>query len=165
MVTIFFDGLCEPNPSGVATFGFVIVGLPGATEPATGCGVVGAGDGMTNNVAEYVALGKALAYLVATKAAVDELSILGDSKLVIEQLKGNWQCNSPRLAELRDRCIGRRRHDRHVRGKGRGGKYCGRPGGNKRFHATHCFVLWPREATANATPHIETHGRTISLNI
>jgi hypothetical protein len=27
------------------------------------------------------------------------------------------------------------------------------------------FVLWPREATANATPHIETHGRTISLNL
>lgn len=104
MVTIFFDGLCEPNPDGVAAFGYAIHGLPGVA-PVCGCGVLDGGvKGNTNNLAEWVALGKALAFLVATSAKVDELRILGDSQLVVNQLKGVWSCKEPRLVVMLERC-------------------------------------------------------------
>jgi ribonuclease HI len=58
MITIFFDGLCRPkNPGGVATFGYVI--YKDGEKVKRGCGVVGSGAGMTNNVAEYSALKRA----------------------------------------------------------------------------------------------------------
>lgn len=105
MITIFFDGLCEPNPGGIAAFGFVIHGIPDATIPVCGCAVLdGDPKAHTNNYAEYVALGKALAYLVLAKVKVDELNILGDSQVVVNQLVGYWACASPNLIPLRDRC-------------------------------------------------------------
>lgn len=105
MIAIYFDGLCEPNPDGVATYAFVIDGITAdPLDPITGCGVLDGAKGNTNNLAEWVALGKALAFLRATKAPVDELKIFGDSQLVINQLKGKWQCKNERLATLRDRC-------------------------------------------------------------
>jgi ribonuclease HI len=103
MVIIWFDGLCEPNPDGIASFGYAIRGLSG-TEPLCGCGVLDGAKGNTNNLAEWVALGKALAAVALSKAKVDELRILGDSRLVVEQLKGKFECKVARLATLRDRC-------------------------------------------------------------
>ena len=106
MVTIFFDGLCEPiNPGGTACFGYAIHGLGKVTEPVEGNGKYKSGAGVTNNVAEWVALGKALAYLVAEKVRPDTLTILGDSQLVINQLTGDSECHNDTLRMFRDRCI------------------------------------------------------------
>ena len=108
VILIYFDGACEPrNPGGLGTFGFIIRDLPGL-EPVMGCGVLGDGPAMTNNVAEYAALGKALRWLSdnarGALAASDELVISGDSKLVCEQLAGKWACNAAGLKPLLARC-------------------------------------------------------------
>ena len=105
---ICFDGLTEPNnPGGTGCYGFSIRGLGGPLDVIPGCGVIGdMGTPMTNNIAEYIALGKALAYLTANAkeriTPETELHIVGDSKLVIEQVNGSWKCEAPHLQRLRD---------------------------------------------------------------
>jgi len=102
-VCLYFDGACEPvNPGGVATWGFVIKDDDGDVLDA-GHGVVGEGEGMTNNVAEYHALGHGLKAL-AKLGQVEHLTAYGDSKLVVNQIIGEWQCNKPHLVKLKERC-------------------------------------------------------------
>jgi len=92
MITIYFDGLCRPrNPGGVATYGYVI--YQDGKKVKTGCGVVGSGGGMTNNVAEYSALKHAVEW-VSRNSVKDEIVIKGDSQLVIHQMNGTWQIKS-----------------------------------------------------------------------
>ena len=97
-----FDGLCEPkNPGGVATYGFVVRDENGKIV-CEGKGVVGAGfmgDDVTNNVAEYTALIKALECL-REKGIKDKVIIMGDSQLVIRQLKGEYKVRSERIKPL-----------------------------------------------------------------
>jgi len=92
MITIFFDGLCRPrNPGGVATYGYVI--YKDGEKVKSGCGVVGSGAGMTNNVAEYSALKRAAEW-VSRNGGDDEIVIKSDSQLVIHQMNGTWQIKS-----------------------------------------------------------------------
>lgn len=113
VVELWFDGGCEPaNPGGTGVWGFVVkaTGLNDLSQ----FGHLPAAPEMTNNIAEYTALGKALRFLVDCTANPDmpavlivrdtDLVIRGDSKLVIEQLNGNWKCNKPRLKDLLARC-------------------------------------------------------------
>ncbi len=102
MLYLNFDGLCEPkNPGGVATYGFVVRDEKGRIV-CKGKGVVGAGflgDDVTNNVAEYTALIKALECL-KEKGIKDKVVIRGDSQLVIKQLKGEYRVRSERMKPL-----------------------------------------------------------------
>jgi ribonuclease HI len=92
MITIYFDGLCRPrNPGGVATYGYVI--YKNGEKVKIGCGVVGSGTGMTNNVAEYSALKRAAEW-VSRNGGDDEIVFKGDSQLVIRQMNGTWQIKS-----------------------------------------------------------------------
>jgi ribonuclease HI len=92
MITIYFDGLCRPrNPGGVATYGYLI--YKDGKKVKSGCGVIGSGAGMTNNVAEYSALKRAAEW-VSQNGVDDEIVIKGDSRLVIFQMKGIWQIKS-----------------------------------------------------------------------
>ena len=92
MITIYFDGLCRPkNPGGVATYGYVI--YQDGKKVKSGCGVIGSGAGMTNNVAEYSALKHAMEW-VSRSGGDDEIVIKGDSQLVIHQMNGTWQIKS-----------------------------------------------------------------------
>lgn len=106
-ITIYFDGACEPvNPGGTATAGWYILDEQG-NEIATGYQVVKRGNSATNNVAEWCALGLALRRLLdeyKTKCHNKTLTIHGDSKLVCNQLTRSWNCNTPHLQKLRDRC-------------------------------------------------------------
>ena len=105
VVYLNFDGLCEPkNPGGVATYGFVVKDERGRVI-CSGKGVVGAGmfgDDVTNNVAEYTALIKALECL-RKKGIKDRVLIRGDSQLVIRQLRGEYKVRSPRVRPLYER--------------------------------------------------------------
>jgi len=62
------------------------------------------GKDMTNNEAEYRSLVAALATLAAESPdpAAIELEVLGDSQLVIYQLKGDWKVRAANLAPLYD---------------------------------------------------------------
>ncbi len=96
-IICFIDGLCEPaypggpaNPGGVATFGYFVKDDQGRRLAAR-FGIVGAGEGMSNNVAEYTALIRTLFYLRKERKTEEVIEIRSDSKLVVEQMKGNWK--------------------------------------------------------------------------
>ena len=102
-VVLETDGACEPNPDGLATYGFVA--RAGDLHQA-GKGVVGEGAGMTNNVAEWAAVERGLRWLANNRpAGMTRLVIRGDAQLVQKQLTSAWGCKSAPLAEARDRCL------------------------------------------------------------
>jgi ribonuclease HI len=105
-VELYFDGACEPNP-GMASFGWVAKDAATGRTLGSGDGVVG-GPSATCNVAEYYALGHGLKWLTETPPdGLGSVTVYGDSKLVVEQMTGRWQCNAEHLQRLRDRCIAR----------------------------------------------------------
>lgn len=113
-ITIYFDGACEPvNPGGVATAGWYIVDTQEVDieeiDIAEGHSVIKSGDGATNNVAEWCALGFALRWLLDNykdNCNRKNLLICGDSQLVCNQLTRAWQCKAPHLQKLMWRCLG-----------------------------------------------------------
>jgi ribonuclease HI len=92
-----FDGLCEPNPGGIATYGFVIT--RGGKVLLEEGGPVEA-DPTTNNVAEYTGLVRGLERAVELGLADGGLEVRGDSQLVISQVSGKWKVRDPKLAPL-----------------------------------------------------------------
>lgn len=109
-ILLYFDGSCEPNPGGLGTWGFVIRDIPTFTEAVYANGVIEPGKSvMTNNAAEYVAVGKGLAWLLENVKGIlapnDLLMITGDSQLVLKQLLGEWKCNADNLIPLKNRCL------------------------------------------------------------
>lgn len=101
---IFCDGLCEPrNPGGYACWAWIAYSPKGARlREESGC--IGHGEGMTNNLAEYHAVLHALRYTRGRLTMLAErgmgVMVYSDSKLVIEQVKGTWRCNTPALQRL-----------------------------------------------------------------
>lgn len=97
---IYFDGLCEPNPGGIATYGIVIA-LPGQKALEGGGPVPGSGTPeATNNVAEYTGVVRALEKAVELKLTDHDVEVYGDSKLVISQITGEWRVRDKKLAPL-----------------------------------------------------------------
>ena len=102
-VVTFIDGACEPkNPSGVATYGFVIYcdgkevgrGSGLAAEPWT--------EGASNNVAEYTALIRALEELLVLGLQSD-VEVRSDSRLLVRQVNGEYAVKAARLKPLHKR--------------------------------------------------------------
>ncbi len=107
IITVYFDGLCEPkNPGGVATYGFIVTkcgkkihseyGLAYA-QPWT--------DEASNNVAEYSALIHALEWLRDHDYADARLILRGDSRLIINQINGVFKVKAIRIVELYKRAM------------------------------------------------------------
>jgi len=95
---IYCDGLCEPfNPGGTATYGYVIYWK--GKRARNGSGVICTGPGATNNLAEYTAVIKALEHLI-DKKYLEAITVRSDSQLVINQLAGSWNVNSPNIIPL-----------------------------------------------------------------
>lgn len=92
-VVLHFDGRCEPNPGGLATYGFVI--RDGRRLLASEGGPV---DGFTNNVAEYTGLLRGLER--AQALGLRDVEARGDSKLVVFQMRGAWRVKDKKLAPL-----------------------------------------------------------------
>ena len=57
----------------------------------------------TNNVAEYAAMILGLNEIKRRNIAA--VGLVGDSKLVVFQINGDWQCRDPKLQALRDRAF------------------------------------------------------------
>ena len=94
-VVLRFDGGARGNP-GPAAYGFVIAAADGAPL-ASGAEAIGRA---TNNVAEYRGLIEGLRRAAALGAR--RVRAIGDSELVIRQMRGEWRVRSPALAGLRD---------------------------------------------------------------
>ncbi|MDG6915633.1 MAG: ribonuclease HI family protein [Nitrososphaerota archaeon] len=84
MIEVFTDGRAEPNP-GVGTFGYVV--YEGGRRVHSSHGL--AGEGVTNNYAEYYCLVKALQYLSPRRD--EEIKVFSDSALLVNQMKGAWR--------------------------------------------------------------------------
>jgi len=53
------------------------------------------GDDVSNNTAEYVALIKALDYLIRTDLTRHKVVIMSDSQLIVKQIKGEYSVRAP----------------------------------------------------------------------
>jgi ribonuclease HI len=102
---VYLDGLCEPkNPGGVATYG-VIVKKEGRTI-FEGSGLAYAKpwtDEASNNVAEYSALIHVLEWLRKNELQASPIIVRGDSRLIINQMKGVFKVKASRILELHER--------------------------------------------------------------
>jgi ribonuclease HI len=95
MFHVYFDGATNPNP-GPMGIGATL--FDGDTEVDS----VHCHGGMgTNNQSEYLAM--LCGVLLAKKHGVRDISIRGDSQLIINQMTGVWQCNQEALEGLRRR--------------------------------------------------------------
>jgi ribonuclease HI len=96
----FTDGGCRPKNPGHAGMAVVIrlsengVGVTAVHSISRYLGI------RTNNYAEYVAVITAIKY--AKELGADELLIMTDSKLVMNQIQGNWRVLHAPLKPLRD---------------------------------------------------------------
>ena len=78
------------NPGGTASYGWVILREKKIVEE--GSGIVGEGEGMTNNIAEYTGLIEGVkAFLRRGEKA--QLVIRGDSNLVVSMVAKKWGWN------------------------------------------------------------------------
>ena len=93
MITAYFDGGARQNP-GPAGYGVYIVDDNGAVL-AELHGALGIA---TNNIAEYRGLIAALQWAVDNN--VTEITIKGDSLLIVEQMRGNHKVKNEGLKPL-----------------------------------------------------------------
>ena len=90
MIIAYFDGICAPiNPNGSGAFGCLIK-LNNRIILKKGF-FIGSGIGMSNNVSEYAGFIYLLRFLKSNNLARENILIRGDSKMVIEQMKGKWK--------------------------------------------------------------------------
>ena len=92
---LHFDGGSRGNP-GPAAYGFVLDRPDGERLAAVGEAIGIA----TNNVAEYRALIEGMRR--ARQLGIRRLTVHGDSKLVIEQMKGAWRVRAEGLRALHE---------------------------------------------------------------
>jgi ribonuclease HI len=86
--TAWLDGACEPvNPGRTATSGAIIKDKEG-TVPLEEGRLVGTGEGMSNNVAEYAAIIRVFEFPISSSPG--HVIVHGDSNLVISQLSDKW---------------------------------------------------------------------------
>jgi ribonuclease HI len=94
-ITLQFDGGSRGNP-GPAGIGVVLRAADGTTLVTLGRFIGRA----TNNVAEYKALITALQQ--AQRLGAKRIKVLGDSELIVKQMRGEYRVKSPELRVLYD---------------------------------------------------------------
>lgn len=89
MIEINFDGACGPfNPGGTASYGYVI--KRSGKVLVKNSKIIGSGDGMTNNVAEYIGLLEAIKAIYQLHIEKEKVIIHGDSNLVCYTIGKKW---------------------------------------------------------------------------
>lgn len=96
MYKLKFDGGCAPkNPGGTASYGFIL--YKNDIEVSRGSGIIGQGDLMSNNLAEFYALYYGLQKFHEFSKENDKLLVQGDSNLVVNIMKGKWRAHPSKL--------------------------------------------------------------------
>lgn len=102
MIKAYFDGSCEPvNPGGTAKYGVAI--FRDGILLTQFSGVIGSGEGMTNNLAEYHGLINLLKY-VTKNYSNEEISVYGDSQLVCHMVNKVWGMKKKKWVGHRASC-------------------------------------------------------------
>jgi ribonuclease HI len=101
LIEVYFDGLCQPiNPGGIACYAFVVKSDGKTIYSDYGVAGEPFSSDSTNNVAEYVALAKALEWLVENNLISDKVEIKSDSQLVVNHLRGTYKVKAKRIIPL-----------------------------------------------------------------
>jgi ribonuclease HI len=103
VLTVYCDGSCEPNPGGIAAFGWAV--YDGKEKVHEFYSVACKGEGATNNVAEYSAVISALSWLLANGYAERRVTVHSDSELLVRQLAGKYRVKAPNLIPLHRRAL------------------------------------------------------------
>lgn len=91
-IKIYFDGACGPrNPGGRCGCGAVIFKNREIIKEIAVEYIPEIKKETSNNIAEYYALLKALEFLIKEGLQDSVIQVFGDSKLVINQMKGVWK--------------------------------------------------------------------------
>ncbi|MDQ3853036.1 MAG: ribonuclease HI family protein [Thermoproteota archaeon] len=101
LIEVYFDGLCQPiNPGGISCYAFVV--KSGGRTIYSDYGVAGEpfSEDSTNNVAEYTALVRALQWLLENNLGYTKVEVKSDSKLIVNQLTGDYKVKSKRIVSL-----------------------------------------------------------------
>ncbi|MCI4358486.1 MAG: ribonuclease HI family protein [Thermoplasmata archaeon] len=102
LVTVHFDGACQPPRSGgTAAYGFTISG-EGLDREESGLAVPPGSERATNNVAEYTAAIRALEYL-RDRGYDGAVLLVGDSQLVVRQMEGEYEVRAEHLRAYHQR--------------------------------------------------------------
>lgn len=97
---VYFDGLCQPvNPGGVACYAYIIKENGNTIHSEYGIAGEPFSQESTNNVAEYTALEKALAWLI-DNGRLSDVVVRSDSQLVVNQLNGQYRVRTKKLVPL-----------------------------------------------------------------
>ena len=89
----FFDGACEPyNPGGTMAYGACINCNGTQVWSHSGLNTT-RGIDSSNNMAEYAGLYIVLKYFINKNLVKHDITIFGDSALVIKQMTGQWRIN------------------------------------------------------------------------
>jgi ribonuclease HI len=97
VVSVHFDGACQPPRGGVATYGFVVEG-EGLAYEESGPAVAPGSPRATNNIAEYVGAIRALEWLRG-RSFRGTVILCGDSQLVIRQMQGEYAVRAEHLQQ------------------------------------------------------------------
>ncbi|MCZ6617183.1 MAG: ribonuclease HI family protein [Gammaproteobacteria bacterium] len=97
---LYFDGGCDPNPGGIATYGFLVYSGRTVKVRKGGSAAEPGTPEATNNVAEYMGLIRGLEYILTNGLGKRSLAVFGDSKLVIGQITGEMKVKNPKMKTL-----------------------------------------------------------------
>ena len=101
MIEVYFDGLCQPiNPGGISCYAFVVKSSGRTIYSDYGVAGEPFSEDSTNNVAEYTALVKALQWLLENNLSSTKVEIKSDSKLIVNQLTGDYKVKARRIMPL-----------------------------------------------------------------
>jgi ribonuclease HI len=101
LVEVYFDGLCQPiNPGGISCYAFVVKSDGRTIYSDYGVAGEPFSEDSTNNVAEYTALVKALQWLLENNLSSTKVEIKSDSKLIVNQLTGDYKVKAKRIISL-----------------------------------------------------------------
>ena len=102
-IECYFDGATEPTtPGGAMGMGAIII-VDGEVK-LSHSEFVPADRGNTNNIAEYRSFEVILDFLIANEMQDKDVTIRGDSKLVIEQMNFNWAIKQGAYVPYAERC-------------------------------------------------------------
>ena len=95
-IRIFTDGACSGNGTINSKAGIGVVVEWQNKKPTIISEYLG--EGLTNNIAEYRGVIKALDFIYHNQ--ISNVEINSDSKLIVNQINGNWRCKDSKLKPL-----------------------------------------------------------------
>ena len=91
-IEVYIDGACGPvNPGGTGSYGVYLKYEDAVHED---WGIIGEGETMSCNVAEYAALLNALLFIDKKWGTDQDIEVYSDSQLVVNQMNRKWQIKS-----------------------------------------------------------------------